>query len=84
MYKDSIVTLDNGFEMYILDDMEFASRRFILGSPVDTAKDEINEEELVLKEVVQEDGTDKFISIDKPEEADSFLKLMLMKIRNEE
>ena len=84
MYKESIVTLDNGFEMLIIEDMEFAGRRFVLGAQVDTAKDEINEEDLILKEVIKEDGTDKFVGIDNIEEADSFFKLMLMKIRNEE
>lgn len=84
MYKDSIVTLDNGLEIYILEEMEFAGRRFVIGSQVDTANDNIDEENLIFKEVIVEDGADKFVTIEKPEEADSFLQLILMKLRNEE
>lgn len=84
MYKDKIVTLDNGFEVYVIDDMAFAGRRFIIGAHVDEAKDAIDEENLIFKEVIQEDGTDKFVTIENDEEAKSFINLMLMKIREEE
>ena len=47
-------------------------------------EDDIDEENLIFKEVIQEDGTDKFVTIENDEEAKSFINLMLMKIREEE
>ena len=84
MYKDKIIELDNGLQIYVLGELDFANRRFIAGMAVDVDKDEADDENLVYKEIITEDGVDKFVAIEDEVEAHDFGALLLAKIREEE
>ena len=49
MLNDNIITLDNNISYYILQDMNYDGRKFILAAPADLANDTLNTEELVNK-----------------------------------
>lgn len=84
MYKDTVITLDNNVQLLIINEVEFAGRRFVLGVEINTDKDEIHDDEYIIQEIIKdENGDDKLISIDNPAEAESFSKLLLVKEINE-
>lgn len=64
MYKDKIITLDNGIEYLIINQFDFDGRRFVVGTMVDTEKDLIDKENLLIKEIVSIEGEDHIVTIE--------------------
>ena len=64
MYKDKIITLDNGIEYLIINQFDFDGRRFVVGAMVDTEKDLIDKENLLIKEIVSIEGEDHIVTIE--------------------
>ena len=83
MLKDSVVRLADGSQLYIIEDLDFAGRKFILGADVNVQRDEIDAENLVFQEVIIKDGEPTIVPIENDAEAESFGKLMISKIINE-
>ena len=83
MFKDKIVSLDNGVEYYIINELIRNNRVFVLGAQVDTKNDTIDKDNLLIKEVVVENGSAKYITIDNPIELESISKELILKAHNE-
>jgi len=79
MYKDQILTLDNGLEYLVLNELDFNSRKFILGAMIDTRNDLIDEDDLFIKEVVSENGGPRVVSLEDEKELEAVSKLLLNK-----
>ena len=79
MYKDQILTLDNGLEYLVINEFDYNNRRFILGAMIDTQNDLIDEEDLFVKEVINDNGEDRIITIEDPRVLDTVSKFILTK-----
>lgn len=79
MYKDQILTLDNGLEYLVINELDFNSRKFILGAMIDINNDLIDEENLFIKEVVSNNGSARVVSIEDDKELEAVSKLILNK-----
>ena len=79
MYKDQILTLDNGLEYLVINEFDYNNRRFILGAMIDTQNDLIDEEDLFVKEVINDNGEDRIITIEDPKVLDTVSKFILTK-----
>ena len=79
MYKDQILTLDNGLEYLVINELDFNSRKFILGAMIDTNNDLIDEENLFIKEVVSDNGSARVVSVEDEKELEAVSKLILNK-----
>ena len=63
--KDKIIELEDGLEIYILDEFEHSSRRFVFGMEVDSETDDILENGYMLE--VVSDGKDLYFEdIEEP------------------
>ena len=79
MYKDQILTLDNGLEYLVINELDLNSRKFILGAMIDTNNDLIDEENLFIKEVVSDNGSARVVSVEDEKELEAVSKLILNK-----
>ena len=79
MYKDKIITLDNGIEYLIINQFDFDNRRFVVGTMVDTEKDLIDQENLLIKEIVTIDGEDHIVSIEDQKTLDTVTRFLASK-----
>ena len=49
--KDKIITLKSGIDFYIIEEVDYKDKKYILGSKCDLIQDKISEEELNLFEI---------------------------------
>ncbi|MBR3161118.1 MAG: hypothetical protein IKF19_00100 [Bacilli bacterium] len=54
--KDRIITLNSGINFYIIEELEYQNKKYILGSKCDLKKEIINQEELDLFEISIKDN----------------------------
>lgn len=79
--KNKIITLKNGKDFYIIEELNYNDKKYILGSECDLEKDQINEEELDLFELSIKDG-DLIINNVEDETAQIVTNLIIKKIRS--
>jgi hypothetical protein len=51
MIKDRIITLNNNHEFYILEEMEYNQKKYVLAAECDTKTDTIEQENLTVMEI---------------------------------
>ena len=56
MVKDKIIQMDNGKCYYVLDDVEYNGKKYILSLECDLDKDAVNEEDYFVMELSMVDG----------------------------
>lgn len=53
--KDNVITLENGIQYYVLNEIDHNGRRFILGIEVDNINDKVKESYCILEVTSQND-----------------------------
>ena len=56
MVKDKIIQMDNGKSYYVLEDVEYNGKKYILSLECDLDKDAVNEEDYFVMELSMVDG----------------------------
>ena len=81
MIKDKIIELTNGVNYYILDEISYSNRQFILAAECDLENDKLEEENYIVAEIKIE-GTELITTIIEDEElAKTITKMLIEKVR---
>jgi len=83
MLKDNIITLDNNVSYYILQDMNYDGRKYVLAAQADLEKDNLDTNELIVKEIVSEGDGLITADIKDQEEAERITKVLITKFQME-
>ena len=83
MLKDNIITLDNNVSYYILQDMNYNGRKYVLAAQADLEKDNLDTNELIVKEIVSEGDGLITADIKDQEEAERITKVLITKFQME-
>lgn len=83
MEKDKIIELTNGINYYILEEVSYNNKKYVLAGECDLDKDAMNEDEYIVMEI-KVDGTDLITAdIEDSEIAKNVTKMLLDKVRKD-
>lgn len=54
--KDKVIEIGNQDNIYVVEELDYQNKKYILGAKCDLEKDEVQKDELVLMEVLFKDG----------------------------
>lgn len=54
--KDKVIEIGNQDNIYVVEELDYQNKKYILGAKCDLEKDEVEKDELVLMEVSFKDG----------------------------
>ena len=54
--KDKVIEIGNQDNIYVIEELDYQNKKYILGAKCDLEKDELQKDELVLMEVSFKDG----------------------------
>lgn len=54
--KDKVIEIGNQDNIYVIEELDYQNKKYILGAKCDLEKDEVQKDELVLMEVSFKDG----------------------------
>lgn len=80
--KDKVISLNTGEDYYILEELDYNSRKFALGSKCDLEHDTINEDELELFEIIINEEDLAIIEVRDDVLSREVTERILSKIRN--
>lgn len=80
--KDKIIKLQSGEEYYILEELNYEDKKYVLGSQCDLEKDEINKEEFALFNVDIKDNNLVINNVDDKNLANIVTEKLVDKIKN--
>ena len=84
MIKDKIITMDNEKEYYVLDDIIYEGRNFIISIECNLKKDEVNEKDYHIMELTIENNKLAIKKILDEELAKVVTMRLIEKVRNSE
>ena len=79
--EDTIITLENGINYYIIDDLDYQGRKFVIGSIVYLDTDELQDDNFLVKEVVKDGDDYSVVSIEDQNLAAEVTRLLISKIQ---
>jgi hypothetical protein len=84
--RDSIVTLENGINYYIYEDLDMNGKKYVIGSMIDVYNQDLDTDNLLVKEIVKDGDSYAVTSIEDEKIAQEVSKLLISKIQvsNEE
>ena len=82
MLKNKIIKMDNGKEYYILEEMQYNSKKYLLSIECDLDSDEIDEDNYHVMELTIENDNLKINQIKDNELALKVTNMLINKIRN--
>lgn len=81
MIKDKIIELNNGINYYILDEISYNNKKYILAAECELEKDELKEDNYIIAEIKVE-GTDLVTAdIEDEELSQTITKMLIEKVR---
>ena len=81
MIKDKIIQMDNGKSYYVLEDVEYNEKKYILSVECDLDKDEVNEEDYFVMELDMAGDELAVKHIEDDKIAKMVIELLMDKIR---
>lgn len=83
MIKDRIVQMDNGKNYYVLEEVEYKNKKYVLSLECDLDKDSVNEDDYLIMELAL-DGNDIVIkNIDNDIDAKIVASMLFDKIQKD-
>ena len=82
MVKDRVIQMDNGKNYYVLEDIEYNGKKYILSLECDLENDTVNEEDYYVMELSMQDGELSIKQILDDEVAAKVTGMLLNKVRN--
>ena len=82
MIKDRIIELENGINYYILEDISYMQKKYVLAAECDLENDSVKEDKYLVMEVKINNNELYIVNIEDDETSKMVTKLLLEKIRN--
>ena len=82
MIKDRIVELTNGTNYYILEDITYMQKKYILAAECDLENDDVNEDNYIVMEMKINNNDLYIVNIEDDETINIVTKLLLEKARS--
>lgn len=83
MVKDKVMQMENGKSYYVLEDVEYNGKKYVLSLECDLDKDTINEEDYLVMELSMADGELAIKRIEDDNVAKVVVSLLLNKVKND-
>lgn len=64
---DKVIKLDNNFEYYVLDEMTYEEKNYLMGLQVDNEKEGITNNYIIVESRKDLNGSTTLVDIDNPE-----------------
>lgn len=81
MIKDKIIELNNGINYYVLEEISYNNKKYILAAECELEKDELKEDNYIVAEIKVE-GTDLVTTDIEDEELSQIItKMLIEKVR---
>lgn len=80
MIKDRIIELENGSNYYILDDITYMQKKYVLAAECDLEKDSVNEDKYIVMEIKINNNDLFIVNIEDDNIASIVTKLLIEKI----
>ena len=81
MIKDNIIELNNGINYYVLEEISYNNKKYILAAECELEKDELKEDNYIVAEIKVE-GTDLVTTDIEDEELSQIItKMLIEKVR---
>lgn len=84
MVKDKIIQMDDGKNYYVLEEVEYIGRKFLLSIECDLAHDTVNEKEYFIMELTLENGDLVIKQLPDKNLAERVLAMLLEKVKDVE
>ena len=84
MLKGKIIELDNNVSYTVFEEMNYGSRKFVLLSLTDLEKEQMDDENLVIKEIIMKNDSLELVDIENDKEAEDICKAILAKANKAE
>lgn len=82
MVKDKVIQMDNGKSYYVLEEIEYQGKKYILTLECDLEKDMVNEDDYFAMELAIETGELNIKKIDDNDIAKVVVGMLLSKMQN--
>lgn len=82
MVKDKVIQIDNGKSYYVLEEIEYQGKKYILTLECDLEKDMVNEDDYFAMELAIENGELNIKKIDDNDIAKVVVGMLLSKMPN--
>lgn len=82
MVKDKVIQMEDGKNYYVLEEVEYLNRKFLLSLECDLDKDTINEEDYLVMELVLENNDLVIKRVLDENITKTVVVMLLQKIRN--
>ena len=82
MVKDKVIQMDNGKSYYVLEEIEYQGKKYILTLECDLEKDKVNEDDYFAMELAIETGELNIKKIDDNDIAKVVVGMLLSKMQN--
>lgn len=81
MIKDRIIELENGANYYIIEDITYMEKKYVMAAECDLEKDSVNEDKYIIMEISIKNNELYINNIENDELTKKVTKLLLEKIR---
>lgn len=81
MIKDRIIELENGTNYYIIDDITYNQKKYVLAAECDLEKDTVTEDRYIVMELKINNNDLFIINIENDDTSKIVTKLLLEKVR---
>lgn len=81
MIKDKIIELENGTNYYILDDIAYKEKKYVLAAECDSKNDSINENKYIVMELKINNNELFIVNIEDDNIANIVTRLLIEKVR---
>lgn len=82
MIRDKLIELTNGINYYILEEITYNNKKYVLAAECDIEKETVNEENYLVMEIKLENNDLVTADIEDDNEAAIITKMLLEKVRS--
>lgn len=83
MLKDKIIEIEDGVNYYIIEEIDFNNKKYILAAQCDTLNDNVNEEDYIVKEICIENDNLVTKNIMDDNLASDIIEKLVTKVREQ-
>lgn len=84
MIKDKVITMENGQSYYVIEEVEYNNKKYVLSLECDLDKDTVNEDDYLVMELELTEDDFVIRNIQDDETAKVVANMLLMKLQKED
>ena len=77
MLKGKVIELDNGAAYCVIEEINYDEKKYILAAPTDFANDDMNIDELVVKQIIKVDDSLEIVDVENDDEAKRITQILI-------